>query len=102
MTGGGEGLSFQPPPLRTNPTAPITRHIAPQRLPHGVVLRHRLLACRLAGGAQAAVQGAGRGTGCGQGGTAAGGRSGGGRAGGLNAGADSARPVGRQQLVVYA
>ncbi len=64
---------------------PIPLHPMLQCLPRGVVLRHRLLARRLAGRAPADVQIAGRGTGGGEGRTAAGGRGGrcGSPAGGL-------------------
>ena len=44
-----------------------------QRLPRGVVLQHRLLSRRLAGGAPARVQGAGPGACCSQGAEAGGG-----------------------------
>ena len=50
--------------------APPRCPAALQRLPHCVVLRHGLLACRLAGRAQAGVQGAGRCAGGSQGGAA--------------------------------
>ena len=62
-------------------TPPCASPCTAQRLPLGVVLRHRLLARRLAGGrAPARVQGAGRGTAGGERGGGGGSGSGSGRA----------------------